>query len=158
MNLNKHIIFLILLPLILWGIFLTFEDALTPKPKPVKKPAAVKGDIVTKYSVLEKELNGFSMQKPDPSVLEKIIQIKKLPPPPPPPPPPPAKPKKTLKKPIQRNWELKYIIITDSKKIAFLNGKIVKVGDFVNGARVIDIKPNCVKIKDKGIKCIYLNH
>jgi len=153
---SKHIIFLVFLPLIIWGVFLTFEDKLTPKPAIYQKHISVNEEIVEKYALLEKELNNFTLQTPDTFILKEIIRIK-------PPPAPEPKPKYIersvqIRKPVQRNWKLKYIIITESKKIAFLNGKIVKVGDVIDGAAIIDIKPDCVEIKtEKGIKCIYLN-
>ena len=133
-----------------------FEDALTPKPKPIKHISSVNEEIVIKYTELEKEINSLSQKTPDTSILEKIIQVKHISSQPPQPLP---KPERPHKKQININWNLKYIIITNSEKVAFLNGKIVKIGDVIYGARIIDIKPDCVAIKtDKGIKCIYLNH
>jgi len=137
-----------------------FKENVTFKPEPLKTASSVNEEIVIKYSKLDRELNGFSTKTPDVSVLQEIIKVRKLsaPPPPPPSPKPKAKPKSVVKTP-KRNWDLKYIIITDTNKIAFLNGKTVKTGDIINGAEIIDIKSECIKLKtEKGSRCIYLNH
>ncbi len=140
---NKHIILLIILPLIIWGVFILFEDSLNFKPKPIYSSYSFDEEIVMKYLKLQRLLEDFKLYPLNTEILNKLIKIKNS--------------KKTIKKDSVIRWNLRYIIITDTKKIAYLNGNLVKIGDRINGAVVIDIKKDCVLIKTKkGKKCIFI--
>ncbi len=140
---NKHIILLIILPLIIWGVFILFEDSLNFKPKPIYSSYSFDEEIVMKYLKLQRLLEDFKLYPLNTEILNKLIKIKNS--------------KKTIKKDSVIRWNLRYIIITDTKKIAYLNGNLVKIGDIINGAVVIDIKKDCVLIKTKkGKKCIFI--
>lgn len=53
---------------------------------------------------------------------------------------PEPEPSKTVSKPIiSRAWEVKSIMITDSRGVAIINNHIVTVGDFVGEVEVLEI-------------------
>jgi hypothetical protein len=159
---KNKLFLIILIPFLIWGIYFLLKDNF-PFPKSTNSnPSFASEIIINKYFILESLLKTNKLN-PDLSILYSIVKAPEeyLPPPSPPSPPPP-KPNhqtvKNIKKQINK-WDLKYIIISNNQKIALLNGKIVKIGDIINGAKIIDIKPDCVKIKiQKGIKCIYLKY
>jgi len=148
---GKHIAFLILIPFIVWASYFTLKNFIRFTPVSSQTPRSVDEETVMKYIKLKKELNEYKDIAPDTSILEEILNVKK------------EEKKLNAKtiRPIKKtaSWNLKYIIITKNKKVAFLNGKIVKIGDKINGALIVDIKKECILTKTKkGLKCIYLKY
>jgi len=45
---------------------------------------------------------------------------------------------------IPESWEVKTILITDSSRLATINGQIVTIGDLVGGKRVLEINEDSV--------------
>jgi len=141
---KKSVIALVLLPLVLWGSYFILKNYYQLKPKPVYEIYTLDEQIILKYSRIERMLEDFAPIPPQTALLEKIITIE------------PQKPK-IKKRP--KYFIVKYIIITDTQKIANVNGKLVRPGDIINGAKVVDIKKECVLIRTKkGQKCIYIHY
>jgi MSHA biogenesis protein MshK len=44
-------------------------------------------------------------------------------------------------------WRVDEILISDSRRVAIVNGNSVKQGEYVNGARVVAIEPGYVTLK-----------
>jgi len=120
-----------------------FEENITPLPNYSYLNLSLDEKKVQKYLILEKEIN-INKKESNTQILDKMLQIKKV------------YKKVTPKPPIQK-WDLKYIIISGNLKVAMINGKTLKEGDVINGAKILKITPKCVKLKTKkGSKCIYL--
>lgn len=54
---------------------------------------------------------------------------------------------KTVTKP---SWVLSSTLISPERRSAIINGKQVTLGDRVNGARVVEIEPAAVKLRNRG--------
>jgi len=48
----------------------------------------------------------------------------------------------------RREWMLSSTLISPSRRVAVINGQIVKKGDMLEDAQVLDITPLAVKLKD----------
>lgn len=48
------------------------------------------------------------------------------------------------------------ILITDSRKIASINHKVVTIGDFIDGEKVLEIKPDRVVLENGGRRHIIM--
>ena len=47
-------------------------------------------------------------------------------------------------------WELRMVRISPGQRLALINGRIVKPGDVVSGARVLSVGPNAVQLRKGG--------
>jgi len=46
------------------------------------------------------------------------------------------------------NWRVTAILISPQRRVATVNGKAVQIGDRVSGARVVEIAPGAVRLRD----------
>ncbi|WP_281951525.1 hypothetical protein [Nitrosophilus kaiyonis] len=148
---NQKQIFILLLPIIFWILFYFskdyYQDDIFNYFKQEKKDdLKIEQEIAKDYFLLNRELIKYeNLKKEDydqSDILKTILKPKTL---------------NTFKnyKKIEKKWRLKFTIITKNKKIAYLNGKIVHIGDKVFDAKILDIRKNRVKIKtDEGVKWI----
>ncbi|QKQ25459.1 hypothetical protein [Candidatus Reidiella endopervernicosa] len=63
--------------------------------------------------------------------------------------------KKKVVKPVvvkkaQQKWALSYTLVSDQRRIAVINNKVVAVGEMVDGARVVEIESDAVTLKRVG--------
>jgi hypothetical protein len=77
--------------------------------------------------------------------MQKFIEETKTEPPPPAPPPPAA-----VTPPTPPDLKLEGIFIEGNLREAVINGQIVGIGDEIDGARVMRIEPNGVKLEFQG--------
>ncbi|NQT55143.1 MAG: hypothetical protein HQ551_02820 [Desulfobacteraceae bacterium] len=54
------------------------------------------------------------------------------------------------------NKKVTAILITDSRKVAAINHKVVVVGDFMDGEKVLEIKPDQVILEKSGQKYVIM--
>ncbi len=50
-------------------------------------------------------------------------------------------------KSFQHVWDLESTLVSSERKVAVINGKLLTIGDYIDGARVISIRKNRVVVK-----------
>lgn len=60
----------------------------------------------------------------------------------------PAKVHKAARQPLR--WTLSSTLVSPQRRTAVINGRLVGVGETVNGARVVEILPSKVRLRRKG--------
>lgn len=141
----KHIVLIILIPVVVIGGYFAFKENLSVSPNENEFSYKVNGETVMKYSKLNQKLNFYNPNAAvDTEILDEILQIEN------------GKTKQRHHN-STNGLNLRYIIITKNKKITDINGKIVEIGDKIDGFLIINIIKNGVEIKTKkGIKWLYL--
>lgn len=49
-----------------------------------------------------------------------------------------------------RKWQLTSLLISPERKVAVINGQVVRVGDSINGARLVSIEPGRALLQHAG--------
>ena len=144
-------ILLLLTPFFIFGLIYFFSYEIKEEAKKYffyEKEAPlhvqIKENIARRYVILSNNLNNYEILKKFDSNNVNLA--------------------KKIFKPINENEEkykssgnfiLKYTVIGNGKKRAYLNNKLVKIGDKIDGITILDIRNKRVKIKtDEGVKWI----
>jgi len=53
-------------------------------------------------------------------------------------------------KPKQQRWTLNSILISSQRQHAIINNKLVRKGDLIEGARLLSLKPDRVRLSSRG--------
>lgn len=140
---NLKQIFVLLLPLLLWGVYIFFENEIKNIVKTnffysnKKEKFYIDEEAARKYLVLSNKIDVLvKLKKSDKDQSQILSGILK-----------PKYEEIKISSPSKRRWRLKYTIISNGEKRALLNGKIVKIGDKVYDAYILDIQKNRIKIK-----------
>ena len=57
--------------------------------------------------------------------------------------------KKVVKK-KQEKWKLNQIVVTKKEKIANVNGEVLQEGEYINGAKIVEIKSDSIRLAKSG--------
>ncbi len=142
---NRYILFTTFLIALIWISFYFFEDYLNFTYKNNSKIYNLDTQVIYKYDKLSQLLN-IKNPKLNLEIFEKLLSYK-----------PKTIPLIKHKQNSKITLNLRYIIITPTKKVAFINNKLVKVGDYISKFQIVDIRKDCVIIRYKRkLKCLKL--